>query len=112
VACDVADEEQVAALVDRTVMIFVPFTSTERTPGGHGLLGAMPLLSSHAGTSPTGDERHCESRSAPTADSLKASQLAAGRSPSSRPDVTTNPNSKPERSGEPPSAGSVAFHVV
>jgi NAD(P)-dependent dehydrogenase (short-subunit alcohol dehydrogenase family) len=43
---------------------------------------------------------------------FEASQLAAGRSLSSRPDVTTNPNSKPERSGEPPSAGSVAFHVV
>jgi Phage integrase family len=44
--------------------------------------------SSHAGTSPTGDERHSESQSGPRADSVKASQLAAGRSLTSRPDVT------------------------
>ena len=50
--------------------------------------GGATLLSSHAGTSPTGDERHSESQSGPTADSVKASQLAAGRSLSSRPDVT------------------------
>jgi hypothetical protein len=37
---------------------------------------------------------------APTADSLKASQLAAGRSLSSRPDVTPDLNSKPEGSGD------------
>ena len=42
--------------------------------------GAATLLSSHAGTSPTGDERHSESQSGPQADSVKASQLAAGRS--------------------------------
>jgi len=34
--------------------------------------GDATLLSSHAGTSPTGEERHCESRSGPTADSLKS----------------------------------------
>jgi hypothetical protein len=50
--------------------------------------GAATLLSSHAGTSPTGDERHSESQSGPTADSLKASQLAAGRTLPTRPDVT------------------------
>src|SRR3954453_3880446 len=58
-------------------------------PGGHGLLeGGATLLSSHARTSPTGDERHSESQSGPTADSVKASQLAAGRSLPPRPDVT------------------------
>ena len=41
--------------------------------------GAATLLSGHAGTSPTGDERHSERWSGPTADSLKESQLAAGR---------------------------------
>ena len=58
-------------------------------PGGHGLLeGGATLLSSHAGPSPTGDERHSESQSGHTADSVKASQLAAGRNLSARPDVT------------------------
>ena len=58
-------------------------------PGGHGLLeGAATLLSSHAGPSPTGDERHSESQSGHKADSVKASQLAAGRTLSARPDVT------------------------
>ena len=58
-------------------------------PGGHGLLeGGATLLSSHAGPSPTGDERHSESQSGHTADSVKASQLAAGRNLSERPDVT------------------------
>src|ERR671931_476769 len=58
-------------------------------PGGHGLLeGGATLLSSHAGPSPTGDERHSESQSSQTADSVKASQLAAGRNLSPRPDVT------------------------
>src|SRR3954453_23186901 len=58
-------------------------------PGGHGLLeGGATLLSSHAGPSPTGDQRHSESQSGPTADSVKASQPAAGRSIGSRPDVT------------------------
>ena len=46
--------------------------------------GDATLLSSHAGTSPTGDERHSESQSGPRADSVKASQLAAGRGPSPR----------------------------
>ena len=61
--------------------------------------GGATLLSSHAGTSPTGDERHSESQSGPTADSLKSESarrrseplLEAGRH---RP----NPNSKPDRS--------------
>src|SRR5215211_7567100 len=58
-------------------------------PGGHGLLeGGATLLSSHAGRSPTGDERHSESQSGHTADSVKASQLAAGRNLSPRPDIT------------------------
>src|SRR5215217_5613597 len=58
-------------------------------PGGHGLLeGGATLLSSHAGPSPTGDERHSESQSGHTADSVRASQLAAGRNLSARPDVT------------------------
>ena len=51
------------------------------------MAGHCPV-SSHAGTSPTGDERHSESQSGPRADSVKASQLAAGRSLSARPDVT------------------------
>src|SRR5712691_11591653 len=50
--------------------------------------GGATLLSSHAGTSPTGDERHSESESSPTADSVKASQLGAGRSLFTKPDVT------------------------
>jgi hypothetical protein len=37
--------------------------------------GAATLLSSHAGTSPTSDERHSERWSGPTADSLKKSRL-------------------------------------
>src|SRR4051795_9375554 len=46
-------------------------------------------------TSPTGDERHSERQSGHPADSVKASQLAAGRSLPSSPDVTApNPNSK------------------
>src|SRR5215203_3235615 len=58
-------------------------------PGGHGLLeGGATLLSSHAGPSPTGDERHSESQSGRTADSVKVSQLATGRTLSARPDVT------------------------
>jgi hypothetical protein len=57
--------------------------------------GGATLLSSHAGTSPTGDERHSESQSDPRADSVKASQLAVGRSLFTRPDVTgQDPNSK------------------
>ena len=55
-------------------------TSTSWTPGGHGLLGALPR--SYQVTpraSSTGDERHSERQSGPTADSVKASQLAAGR---------------------------------
>jgi hypothetical protein len=40
-------------------------------------------LSSHAGTSPIGDERHSDRWSGPTADRLKESQLAAGREASS-----------------------------
>src|SRR4051794_23863439 len=67
--------------------------------------GGATLLSSHAGTSPTGDERHSESQSGPTADSVKASQLAAGRSLPSKPDVTPNPNSKHE-------SGAAARHVL
>src|SRR5215207_9621219 len=50
------------------------------TPGGHGLLGAVPR--SYQVTpkaSSTGDERHSERQSGPAADSLKESQLAAGR---------------------------------
>src|SRR3954447_20645597 len=39
-------------------------------------------------TSPTGDERHSERQSGHPADSVKASQLAAGRSLPSSPDVT------------------------
>jgi hypothetical protein len=43
----------------------------KRTPGGHGSLGgAATLLSSSAGTTPTGDERHSESQSGPRADSV------------------------------------------
>src|SRR3954453_24046956 len=58
-------------------------------PGGHGLLeGGATLLSSHAGPSPTGDERHSESQSGQPADSVKASQLAAGPTLSARPDAT------------------------
>jgi hypothetical protein len=41
--------------------------------------GGATLLSSHAEQSPTGDERHSERWSGPTADSLNESQLAAGR---------------------------------
>jgi hypothetical protein len=41
--------------------------------------GGATLQSSHAGTSPTGDERHSERQSGPAADSLNESQLAAGR---------------------------------
>ena len=60
----------------------VPFTSTEADARRTRLAwGGATLLSSHAGTSPTGDERHSESQSGPTADSVKASQLAAGREP-------------------------------
>ena len=62
--------------------------------------GDATLLSSHAGTSPTGDERHSERQSSPTADSLKESQLAAGRTIPSASDITDEPNhnSKPEGS--------------
>ena len=71
-------------------MAFVPFTFDLKADARRTWLagGGATLLSSHAGTSPTGDERHSESQSGPTADSVKASQLAAGRSLSSRPDVT------------------------
>ena len=74
-------------------------------------------------TSPTGDERHSESQSGPTADSVKASQLAAGRSLPSRPDVTapiqtasvkaTAPelSSKPRAPGSAPH-GRVAAHLT
>jgi hypothetical protein len=47
----------------------------------------MPSIKSRR-TSPTGDERHSESQSGPRADSVKASQIAAGRSLFARPDVT------------------------
>jgi hypothetical protein len=60
-------------------------------PADTAAWGAATLLSSHAGTSPTGDERHSESQSGPRADSVNASQLAAGPSLSSRPDVTPDP---------------------
>src|SRR5215218_10139488 len=53
-------------------------------------------------TSSTGDERHSERWSGPTADSLKESQLAAGRGAFTFPsDVADEPNrnSKPEGSG-------------
>jgi hypothetical protein len=55
-------------------------TSTELDARRTRLAGGdATLLSSHAGTSPTGDERHSERWSGPTADSLNESQLAAGR---------------------------------
>ena len=72
-----------------TIMSFVPSSRPEADARRTWLAGgAATLLSSHAGPSPTGDERHSESQSGPTADSVKASQLAAGRSLTSRPDVT------------------------
>ncbi len=71
-------------------------TSTGWTPGGHGLLRAMPRSIKSRRTSPTGDERHSERWSGPNgADSLKESQLAAGPRPSPRhrtsptPQITT-----------------------
>ena len=48
------------------------FSTDSWTLGGQGLLeGAATLLSSHAEPSRTGDERHCERKSGPPADSLK-----------------------------------------
>ena len=71
--------------------------------GGHGLLeGAATLLSSHAGPSPTGHERHSESQSDHTADSVKASQLAAGRNLSARPDITAPIQTASVEGGVPP----------
>src|SRR4051812_28431675 len=55
--------------------------------------GHAPIKSRR--TSPTGDERHSERQSGQRADSVKESQLAAGRSLTPRPDVTgPHPNSK------------------
>ena len=72
-----------------TIMAFVPSSRPEADARRTWLAGGgATLLSSHAGPSPTSDERHSESQSGPTADSVKASQLAASRSLSSRPDVT------------------------
>jgi hypothetical protein len=92
-------------------MAFVPFTLIESGARRTWLAGgAATLLSSHAGTSPTGDERHSESQSGPRADSVKASQLAVGRSLITRPDVTSqDPNSKPVSSSPP--ATDVAFEM-
>ncbi len=56
------------------------------------------VRSSHAGTSPTSAERHGESQSGPSGrQPARETQLAAGRSLTSRPDVSTTPNSKPAR---------------
>src|SRR3954467_13328526 len=83
-----------------TIIQVVPSPRLKRTARRTWLAGgAATLLSTHAGPSPTGDERHSKSRSGQTADSLKESQLAPSQSLPSRPDVTgPNPNSKPPSS--------------
>src|SRR5215218_6154901 len=67
----------------------VPEEARREARAGRTSRGDPRAPSPHAGTSPTSDEeRHSKSRSGPTADSLKESQLAASRSLPSRPDVT------------------------
>jgi hypothetical protein len=55
---------------------------------GGGLRGAATLLSSHAGTSRPATSDTAKASQAPGPTAWIASQLAAGRSPSTRPDVT------------------------
>ena len=69
----------------------------------------MPSIKSRR-TSLTGDERHNKRKSDPRVDSLKESQLAAGRTFSSASDVADTPhhNSKPQRGSAAPDARATA----
>jgi hypothetical protein len=64
------------------------------------LLGALPRSYQVTPDIPTGDERHSESQSGQTADSVKASQLAAGRTLPSTPDVTAPIQTASGKAGE------------
>jgi hypothetical protein len=79
-----------------TIIDFVHLHFAEWTPADTACLGRCHAPIKSRQSIPTGDERHSESQSGPRADSVNASQLAAGRSLSRWSDVTRNPNSKRE----------------